>query len=73
MIKVETRSEKFKRLATSRTNSVLKFLHLIGNLSNKSNYDYSEEDIKKIFRTIEEQLNIVKARFQEKKRKEIKL
>jgi len=40
----ETRREKFKRLAEKRTNAVLEQLRILGNLSNKANYDYSPEE-----------------------------
>lgn len=69
----ETRSEKFKRLAIYRTNAVLEKLRLLGNLSNRANYDYSEEDIKKIFRAIDEQVKIVKLKFISKNKREFKL
>jgi len=59
----ETRKEKFKRLATYRTNAVLEKLRLLGNLSNKSNYDYSDEEINKIFYAIDSQLKSVKSHF----------
>ncbi|MBM3205710.1 hypothetical protein FJZ41_02590 [Candidatus Shapirobacteria bacterium] len=69
----ETRRDKFKRLATNRTKVVLNALRLLGNLSNRANYDYSDEDLAKIFRAIEEQLRIVKAKFQSKLKREFKL
>lgn len=59
----ENRQERFKRLATQRTNAVLEKLRLLGNLSNKANYDYSEEDVKKMFIVIENQLKAIKYRF----------
>ena len=49
----ESRHEKFKRLATHRTNAVLEKLRLLGNLSSKTNYEYSEEETSKIFSAIE--------------------
>ena len=55
--------EKFVRLATKRVNSAIKSINLIGNLSNKSNYDYTEEDITKIFKALQEELNACKKRF----------
>lgn len=69
----ETRSEKFKRLATYRTNIVLEKLRILGNLSNKANYEYSEEEINKIFYAIDSQFRIIKARFTGKRKKEFKL
>ena len=64
----ETRQERFKRLATYRTNAVLEKLRILGNLSNKTNYDYSEEDIRKIFNVIEGQFKVTKHRFTGQKR-----
>lgn len=70
---VETRNERFKRLAVFRTNAVLEKLRILGNLSNKTNYDYSDEEINKIFYAIDSQLRNLKARFTSKNRKEFKL
>lgn len=70
---METRKEKFIRLATYRTNLVLEKLRILGNLSNKTNYDYTDEDINKIFAAIDSQLRITKARFSGKRKKEFKL
>jgi hypothetical protein len=70
----EDRAQRFKRIATYRTNEVLNKIRLLGNLSNKTNYDYREEEINKIFSAIESQLKIVKAKFHSsKKRNEFKL
>lgn len=60
---METKNEKFKRLAEKRTNRLLKDLELIGNLSNKANYDYTEKDIRKMFQVIDEHVQITKNRF----------
>lgn len=59
----ETRGEKFKRLATYRTNLIIDKLRVLGNLSNKSNYEYSNNDIRKIFAAIDSQVRFVKAKF----------
>lgn len=69
----ETRHEKFKRLASKRTTTLLNQLRLLGNLSNKANYEYTEEEIRKIFRAIEEQSKIIKAKFKMGGRREFKL
>ena len=69
----ETRNERFKRLAVFRTNAILEKLRILGNLSNKTNYDYSDEEINKIFYAIDSQLRNVKARFAGKRKREFKL
>ncbi len=62
----ETPRDKFTRLATNRVNNALKYIQLIGNLSNRSNYDYSNEDIEKIYATLGEELRKSKQRFSTK-------
>lgn len=55
--------EKFVRLAESRVNKALKDIQLVGNLCNRNAYDYSEEDVRKIFRALHEALESSKKRF----------
>lgn len=69
----ETRSDRFKRLATHRTNAVLDKLRLLGNLSNKSSYEYSEEELRKIFSAIDLQLRTVRMKFTGATKSEFKL
>ena len=64
----ETRIERFKRVATRRTNDILHRIRILGNCCNKSSYSYNEEDIKKIFSAIEGELRAVKARFINRKK-----
>ncbi|MEW6620915.1 MAG: hypothetical protein AB1422_16540 [bacterium] len=59
----ETSKERFKRLATARTNTVLKRLSVLGNCANRQVYEYTREDIEKIFATIEKKTKEIKARF----------
>ena len=79
MVKVrienETKEEKFKRLAESRVNKLLEQFAILRNCSNTQVYSYSEPQINKIFKALEEELRITKAAFQSNKkvRKGIKL
>lgn len=63
----ETRHARFKRLAEARTEKVLNMIDLIGNLSNKSFYDYSKDEIDLIFKTLEESLKENKQKFTKSK------
>ena len=65
--------ERFKRLATYRTNEILKRLKVLGNCANRSAYEYSEEEISKIFSELERRIKEVKAKFHFSKEKEFKL
>jgi hypothetical protein len=69
----EAREERFKRLATARTNAVLDKLRILGNLSNKQLYNYSGEDIDKIFSAINKQIREIRAKFQPEKEQRFKL
>lgn len=69
----EEKRERFKRLATQRTNAVLQKLKVLGNCSNRSAYDYSEEDVGKIFSEIERRGREIKSKFHFPKSKEFKL
>ena len=73
MNKIELAKDRFKRLATARTNSILKKLLILGNCANRSVYDYTEEDIKKIFSAIERQVAETKSKFYFPKKVEFKL
>lgn len=59
----ETKSEKFVRIAESRTNKIIDMIKSLGNCSNTNTYEYSKEDVKKIFGAIEEELKVAKSRF----------
>jgi len=69
----ETRHERFKRLAAKRTNDILDKIRILGNCSNKSSYEYTEEEVNKIFNEIDKQLKMTKARFLGGKRERFKL
>lgn len=67
------KKDNFKRIAEKRTEKILNDLRLLGNLSNTSNYEYSQKDIDKIFDSIENELNYTKSKFNNKKRKNFTL
>lgn len=64
MSNIESRSERFVRIAEARTNKIISMIQLLANCSNKSNYEYSKEDVKKIFTAIETELRITKSKFE---------
>lgn len=63
MPKNDKKAENFKRLAEARTNKIINMIDLLGNLSNKSNYSYTEEQINYIFDSIETSLKESKMKF----------
>ena len=59
----ETSSERFARLATARTNQILRDLRILGNCANRHTYSYTQREVDAIFTTIERRLKETKARF----------
>lgn len=57
------KNEKFRKLAEKRVNNAIKQLDLIGNLSNRYSYDYSDEEINFIMEALDNKLKEVKERF----------
>lgn len=64
--------DKFKELAEKRVNNALKQIQLIGNLSNKSFYKYSNKDVEKIFKSLRDELKESHQRFYKAQRTESK-
>lgn len=65
--KAETPREKFKRVASARTSKIINMLKLLGNCSNKYVYEYTEEDVKKIYNAIETELRLSRDRYNKDK------
>jgi hypothetical protein len=59
----ESREEKFARLATRRVNHILHETKVLGNLANRNNYSYTDEQVARIFEVIEGSTSDVKALF----------
>ena len=55
--------EKFVALTESRVTRTIKDIRLIGNLSNRSNYSYTDDDLKQIIRVLSSELTTLKQRF----------
>ena len=57
------RRERFVTLAEARTSKALLSIRLIGNLSNRSNYQYTEQDVNRIIRALNQEIADLKRRF----------
>jgi len=58
---------KFVTLAEKRVTKAIKELRLIGNLSNKNNYSYDVQDVKKIISVLENEVRNIKKQFESDK------
>ena len=66
----ETKAEKFIRLGEYRINKAIDAIGRIENLSNRSAYDYTEEQVEAMFSVLESKVAEVKAKFTATKAKE---
>ena len=59
------KSDRFERLAERRVTEALHKMRLIGNLANRHNYSYSDEQVKQVIEALESEFRQVKARFRQ--------
>ncbi|MCK4825910.1 hypothetical protein KA005_59730 [bacterium] len=62
---IETNRERFVRIVERRVNVILNDLDSLGKCSNRKNYDYSEENVKKIFGEIKRKVGTTEAMFKD--------
>jgi mitochondrial fission protein ELM1 len=55
--------ERFVELGEARVRKATQMLRLIGNLSNTSNYDYSQEDAQKILSALDNEMKLLRVKF----------
>lgn len=58
------RRERFVELAEKRMVRTIKDIRLLGNLSNRSNYSYTEDDVRKILAALEAEIRNLRRRFE---------
>lgn len=62
--------ERFERVGAKRVQKVLDSLDLLSKCSNKKNYEYSDEDVKKMLRVIKDKVKFVENSFNQEVNKE---
>ena len=63
MANKESKNDRFKRLAEARTERALYSIRLLGNLSNKSIYEYTDTEVRKIFKALETEIELSQEKF----------
>ena len=63
MSEKSTRRLRFEKVATKRMQKLLDQIELVGNCSNKVNYEYNDEDVEKMFAAIDEQVKLARSKF----------
>jgi len=61
--KIESKSEKWKRLVNFRVPKLVKMLRQIANLSSKQTYDYTPEEAAKLLEYIHNEVSYINKRF----------
>ena len=59
----ETKSEKFERIAQRRVTEIVAKIRLIGNLSDRRNYEYSDDHVRQIFDALDSEVRACKVKF----------
>src|SRR5262245_60662688 len=59
----ETPARAFDRLCEARMNKALKHISLIGNLANRSNYAYADDDVELMLSTLRRAIDDISSRF----------
>ena len=68
------KQQNFKRIAENRINKIIDLISKLHNLSNSSFYEYTDEQIDKMFDTLQKELDRQKEEFKKKgKNKKIEL
>ncbi len=65
-INKEAKEQRFKRIASKRTEKVLDALRKLGNCSNRGIYGYSNEDVSKMFSAVDSEVKRIKILFNTK-------
>lgn len=66
----QNKRENFERLAEKRMTEAIKKIRLIGNLSNRNNYDYTDAHVKEMISTLENEIVLLKNKFKQDEERE---
>jgi len=65
-LEMSEKRDNFIRLAEGRVTRAIDSIRVIGNLSNRSNYEYTEEDSKRIIDALQSEISALKVQFKPK-------
>lgn len=63
MSKKSIRRERFENVASRRVQKVMDFLDSLANCANRTNYEYTDEDVRKMFSALKEKLKLTESAF----------
>lgn len=57
------KAKKFVELANKRVNRAIKDIQLVGNLANRQNYEFTDEQAKKILKALQQEIDTLRQSF----------
>jgi hypothetical protein len=70
---MKNKRDRFLTVAQYRTNQTLKYIRLLGNCSNRNNYEYSDMEVNRIFSALDDEIRNIKIKFKSKKSRRFEL
>ena len=65
----DQKAERFRRVAERRVNNVLEAMRLLGQCSNRRIYEYTDDDVRRMFREIDREIRAAKQSFMSQDKK----
>ena len=62
---MKSKRDRFEDVASKRVQYIIDKLELLANCANRNNYEFNEEDVKKMFSVIKDQLKKTELKFNE--------
>jgi hypothetical protein len=59
----ESKAQKFERIAERRVNETLRALRLLGNLADRRNYDYSDDQASLVLSAVDQEVRALRSKF----------
>jgi hypothetical protein len=59
----ESKLQRFERIAERRANETIRALRLLGNLSDRRNYEYTDVHVDRLLSAVEQEVRSLKSRF----------
>ena len=63
--------QRFLTVAARRVETILKTLRLLGNCANPQSYQYQEHEVERMFDAIERELQLARAKFDQRRKKRV--
>ena len=69
---MNSKQERFIKVASKRVQYIIDKMDLLGNCSNRNNYDFDEKDVRKMFLAIKDSMKRVEMKFEDELQKKQK-